>query len=220
MAMTLATQILRGLIPIGVIMVMLAVIYYFVKKRNKEFHLHELSIKIGYIWLVVLASIIMLAIGLTDIHQSWESFAFGDEFAYAPDYIPCKFPIEGDICDGKYVYDDLAAERGMVRGITLVTSALLLGGLHWAFGRKLKDSPEAKPIYRAFIIIGLMIFGITSLIAIPMAVYTTVSYVMFGLETAIEHRGSADYPGSALATALAFTPIWIAFFIAFFKKDD
>lgn len=214
-------SILLGILtPVGLLLALLAGIYLITKKRNTDssVHINEKGLVSGYAWLVVLATVIMLGIGLTNIHQSWESVAFGNEFAYAPQWQPCTTSTPEAYCDGKFTYDDLAAKRDLVQGVTLVVIAVLIGVLHWAIASKYNGTKEGDWARKWFIVFGLIGSSIVSLVTLPMATFSTINYILYGIQNTNSYMGPTQYPGGTLAAALAFLPIWIVFLVIFLRE--
>lgn len=213
-------MLLGMLLPLGLLIALLGGIYLVTKKKSGDssMHINEKGLVSGYAWLVVLATVIMLGVGLANIHQSWESVAFGNNFAYSPQYEPCTSTDPTSYCEGKFNYDDLAAKRDLVQGLTLVVIALLIGGLHWAIASKYNGTKEGDWARKWFIVFGLIGSSIVSLVTLPMATFSTINYLLYGIQNSNTYMGPTDYPGGALATALAFLPIWIVFLVIFLRE--
>jgi hypothetical protein len=174
----------------------------------------------GYLYLVVLASSVIVAAGVGQLLTAGFGQAFGLEFSYQtyrPQMPPPMRPTR--LAPGEPTAEQIAEEQrlqeqqrldqlqndhrdALAQGIT----ALLVGGsvgmLHWVAKRRF-----AIPFLdRTDSIVGLALFTAVGLYFLVTAVYQLIRYALFPQVGAF---GQTISPGWALGLALAFVPLWL-----------
>ncbi len=184
-----------------------------------------------YALIVLFVSVVMFANGWSKLNLSMTAQKYGVEFSYQPQWKGCPYPervvtkdpsdtdVSSSTCVDTYEYDALAMKRDMVQGITLMITALVIGLVHCLFILKLRKTEEFNWVWQKFLVLGLLLFGVTSLVSIPVAIFRTINFFLYGAPTT--EFGYVNYEliaGDVLGTAIAFTPIWILFLIGFLKN--
>jgi len=231
---------LTGVVPVIIVLIILYAIFMAVKNRNApdtyKKHLNRKSYLAAYAYIVVIASIFMFAMGWSQLNLSLFERVYGQEFSYRPEWTSCPYKIRPTLdepataepqlpelqdpnCVEGYEYDVIAAKRDLVEGITLMITALLIGLVHFMIIWSVRETDESQWVYEKFLFVGLALFGVTSLIAIPLSIYSSINFFLYGPpELGLEYIPDDEIPGPALATAIAFAPIWILYIIAFIRR--
>lgn len=175
----------------------------------------------AYAYVMVFASVVMFVVGWSNFNQSALSTIFGQKFAYSREYVSCDAPVKVSEpnavpCEGTYEYDLIAPKRDLIQGVTLMVVAAVLGVLHLLMTKRISKTKETDFIHRTFILLGLIAFGIGTLIALPIGIFTTINYFLYGIVDSNRYFPSdSQIPGPSLAVAVALLPIWIWFLVQF-----
>ena len=173
----------------------------------------------GYLYLVVLASSVIVAAGVGQLLTAGFAQAFGPEFSYQT-YRAQMSPMRPTRAGpGESTAEQIAEEQrlqeqqrldqmqnehrdALAHGITALLVGGLVGLLHYAAKRRF-----ANPFLdRADAIVGLALFTAVGLYFLVTAVYQLVRYALFPQVGAF---GQTISPGWALGLALAFVPLWL-----------
>ena len=175
-----------------------------------------------YLYLASLAGVIVFTIGLAGVLSYVLAAAFGLDVVYGgprPQIQPAQpFPVcaPGTPCPPftpppiQPFPDDRIRQQGddLVRGLTFLVFGGLFFGAHWWARRALAVTSErATPLYRAYLILGTVIFGIATIALLPMGIYQALSFAIVPA-TQFTFRSGA---GDALSGGLAALPIWLTF---------
>lgn len=208
------------MIPVAVIGIIVALIVYTVKKRqgvSSEVSFTPRFILKIYLYFMILASIITFVGGLSFLLNGFFANQFGPEFSYRPEYVtPAVEVIDANgnpkPVEATYEIPAHAGERDIIRGLTMVMFGLLIGVIHVLVTRAVETKEERmnSPLYRLYVVIGLSVFTIGSLVSIPVGIYRALSYQF------IEQPSTLDpyqrlVPGESIASAIAYLPFWILF---------
>ena len=180
----------------------------------------------GYLYLVVLASSVIVAAGIGQLLTAGFAQAFGLEFSYQtyraqvpPPMRPARIgpsePTAEQIAEEQRFQEQQRLDQlqndhrdALAQGIT----AFLVGGLVWLLHLVAKrrihrsDEPSVPFLDRAEAIVGLALFTAVGLYFAVTAVYQLVRYALFPQVGAF---GQTISPGWALGLALAFVPLWL-----------
>lgn len=179
----------------------------------------------GYLYLVVLASTVIVAAGVGQLLTAGFAQAFGLEFSYQtyrsvpapmrPTRVGPGEPTAEQIAEEQRLqeqqrFDQLQNDHrdALAQGITAFLVGGLVGLLHLLAKLRIKASGEASVPFldRAEAIVGLALFTAVGLYFAVTAVYQVVRYALFPQVGAF---GQTISPGWALGLALAFVPLWL-----------
>ncbi|HEX6510886.1 MAG TPA: hypothetical protein VF157_01195 [Chloroflexota bacterium] len=193
----------------------------------------------GYFQLVQGAALLMLLVGGATLLTAGFSYALGRDFSYrttvfsapapvapapakpaasgaTPVASPSPTPVptvSPDVRARQQRDLDQQQRNGLSQGISLTIVAAILAVLH-GFGRRwllprLSLSPAPS---RIFLGVMLAIFGLTGVIALPLAAAQLAGfYTAAPPEPNAQPNQLPTPPGAALATAIAVLPLWIGF---------
>lgn len=214
------------MIPVAVVATVIALIVFAVKRKKgveSEVSFTPHFILKVYLYFMLLASTITFVAGASFVLNAGIASYHGEAFSYRPEYIASRTvpkTVETlETGESVPVYEEPAYEipaqsidRDLIRGFTMVLFAALIGLIH-AFVLKSVESKEERmqsPVYRLFVVLGLSIFTIGSLVAIPVGIYRTISYYVITQPDALEPYQRL-VPGESLSSAIAYLPLWIYF---------
>ena len=104
--------------------------------------------------------------------------------------------------------NDRRTRDSLLQGITSVVAGALFWAVHWYGRRTLETSEErAGVLRRSYQLLGTAIFGVASIVLVPIAVYSTLRWFLLPVGQ-FEFRQGA---GESLAAAVAVVPFWILF---------
>lgn len=172
-----------------------------------------------YFYAIIFITQIVAAVGAMMFINALFALMLGNPFSYQPQakYLcDTKTNIE-TYADGTCIERD-AVKRDLVNGGTLAGSMLVLLGLHVA-GLYLNGRKQKTPtIRKLFFFTSLAVFSVVSVIAIPVAIYQVVNYLVFP-QTDLDSY-SRIVPGPVLATVIVFVPVWLGYLakMVFFKE--
>lgn len=228
MESTFIFPLLFSLIPVVIVGIIIALIVYAVKRKQgiqTEVSFTPRFILKIYVYFMILASIITFVGGASFLFNGFFANQFGQEFSYQPQYVnaPVKaIPVDvnGNPKDiqPQYEIPVHAAETDIIRGITMVLFATLIGLIHVFVARTVEPFKErqASVLYRLYVVLGLSIFTIGSIVSIPVGIYKTLSYNL------IEQPANLDpyqrlIPGESLSSAIVYLPFWLYFIWTLYK---
>lgn len=208
------------MIPVAILGIIIALIVYTVKKKqgvSSEVSFTPRFILKIYLYFMILASIITFVGGLSFLLNGFFAQQFGPEFSYRPEYVmPAveAFDASGSpkSIPAEYEIPAHAAERDIIRGLTMVLFGLLIGIIHILVTRAVETKEERRhsPLYRLYVVIGLTVFTIGSLISIPVGIYRALSFQFIEQPETLEPYQRL-VPGESIASAIAYLPFWIYF---------
>ncbi len=99
------------------------------------------------------------------------------------------------------------ARESLLQGITSAIAGALFWAVHW-YGRQLEGYDEpASLLRRGYFLAGAAIFGVASIVLLPMAVYNALRWFLVPVQP-FEFRPGA---GDSLAAALVVVPVWLVY---------
>lgn len=168
-----------------------------------------------YLYLVVVASLLVMVSGLADLVRAGLGAGLGLEFSYRPAYVaPAPIPVPDERGKQEPSQEEMEQQRreglsrslreGLVRGISFA----LVGGLIWSvhsLGRRRLETPaEAGDLLnRLYLIALLVVFSILTLVSLPTGLFEALRYYL--LE---QGESRSTTPGSPLSTAIVALPFW------------
>ncbi len=161
-----------------------------------------------YFFTVVLVAMLLVSSGLSDLVRYGISYYAGIESSYRPSPKYDRTQKTGE--DVKYEYDLKAPQRDLLGGSAQLAVGILIGGLHLlGLQRMARTEPlTASPVYRLFLIVGLVIYTTATLIYAVTTVNDFLVYRYVGLPP-IEEWMRRPVPGEQIAGLIGFLPLWI-----------
>jgi len=174
-----------------------------------------------YLYLASLAGVIALSIGVAGILAFVLAAGFGLDVIYGgptPQPLPAIAPLcaPNQPCPPipqpipPILKDDRERRMGedLVRGVTFVIFGGVFWGAHWLARRSLGRPDERQSgLYRGYLMLGTAIFGIATIVLLPMGIYQALSYALVPAAPYSFRPGA----GEALSGGLAALPLWLAY---------
>ena len=212
-------MVLGALIPIAVLGLLIVAGAMLFNRGREGFDLAPRNLVRIYLYIASLAGIVVLVIGLSGILNAGFAATFGNGFVYGESpriALPAPCPPGAAGCPPTR-FDPVAQQsqqldrrraEDLLRGVTFSVFGLLFWGAHWAARRGALAMDEGQSdIRRAYFMIGTVIFGLTTIVLLPMGVYQALSNVILPpLEN--QYRPGA---GEALAGGLVTLPAWLIY---------
>jgi len=147
-----------------------------------------------YLYIASMAGIIVLVVGLSGVLTAGFAAAFGNPFVYgdtssispvpacAPTTDPNVKCVPGpttDIAAQQQREQDRRRADDLIRGLTFTVFGALFWGAHYAARRGVMASDElTSGLRRGYLMLGTVIFGITTVILLPTGIYQALSYLI------------------------------------------
>ena len=175
-----------------------------------------------YLYLASLAGVIAFAVGLAGIISYVLAAAFGLDLVYGGQ-IPRPVPAIAPVCapntpcppfvtpfPQQLVSDPRLRQQteDLVRGVTFLIFGGVFWGAHWWARRALGGVAErASGLQRAYLILGTAIFGIATIVFLPMGIYQALSFAIVPPDQFSFRPGA----GESLSGGLAALPLWLVY---------
>ncbi|GAC1338646.1 MAG: hypothetical protein NVSMB29_04750 [Candidatus Dormibacteria bacterium] len=188
----------------------------------------------GYLRFASMAGLVIFLIGASLTLTAAFAAAFGHDFSYPsfngpvavcgplpPSNAPPGAPQQYRGCPegpGQVRKDSRQADN-LISGISLLVAGLVIGAGHRA-GLVAIETPQERAdsaLARTERVVGTGGFGLVILVAVPMATYLVMRFVVLGSQ-ADPGSGPPDPPGGALATALVFLVAWGCYLVALIRR--
>jgi hypothetical protein len=174
-----------------------------------------------YLYVASLAGVIVFAIGLAGLISYVLAAAFGLDVIYGgqpPQPMPAGVapcPPNQPVCPPVPmpgpIFQDNRIQRqteDLLRGVTFVIFGGVFWGAHWWARRELAGLAErGSGLHRAYLIVGTAVFGIATIVLLPMGIYQALTYAL-GPANVFSYRPGA---GEALSGGLAALPLWLTY---------
>jgi len=231
---TLVIVVIGALVSVGMLIVNIV--------RNKDGLKFDFqSILKVYIYVISLATILVMAFGAAQTVTAGSSYLFGYQFSYRPDQyyertapvidqtkggevVPPQVYENNDVVEingQKYYINKKQQLRDLVNGITLFVIGAMLFAIHRFALRFLHDKEiHQSMLHRSYMLINLILFSVLGIVSIPTAVYQLINY--FFLDANQLDSYTRALPGEAIGVVFAATPLWIWFLmqtIMMYRKD-
>lgn len=178
-----------------------------------------------YLYIASLAGIVVLSIGLSGIASAGLAAALGTGFVYGSNSFPvaaiapacppniapgspeCK-PSPADFTERQA--RELERRRGddLIRGITFAVFGGLFWGGHWAARRRVVGPDEPSlGMRRGYLMLGTVIFGLSTVVLLPMGIYQALSYLILPATDGVYRQGA----GESLSGGLVTLPFWLIY---------
>jgi hypothetical protein len=179
-----------------------------------------------YLYVGSLAGIVVLVIGLSGILNAGLAAAFGTGFVYGsqqpypagvispacPPNMPpgspeCK-PVPTDFAERNAREIDRRRADDLIRGLTFTVFGLAFWGAHWGARRGVigADEPQSG-MRRGYLMLGTVIFGLSTIVLLPMGIYQALSYVLLPATDGFYRPGA----GESLSGGLVTLPVWLIY---------
>lgn len=216
-------MLLAILVPVAVLGVLLLVAVIFFQRGAGALDASPRSLVRVYLYLGSLVSMLVLAWGLA-LTLTGVLGVLAPDFTYGQQPMPIA-PLEGgspERCPPGVrcapVPDELALQQrqqyerqtreNLLQGLTLSVAGALFWGVHWYGRRQLETAAERGSLLRrGYFLLGVAIFGIASIVLLPMAVYSALRYYFLPLGQFDFRQGVGD----SLASALVVVPLWLLY---------
>ncbi len=161
----------------------------------------------GYIFSVVVVSMLLTSSGFGDILKAGLAHRYGLPFAYEQQPVWEEDHKAGE--KPKYEYDSQAPKRDLLSGSAQLSVGILVGTLHLLGLRRLArtESLASSPVYKVFLITGLVIYTCAVLIYAVGSVQDLLVY-RYGSAPPGPAWFNRPVPGEKIAGLLGFLPIW------------
>ncbi len=178
-----------------------------------------------YLYIASLAGIVVLSIGLSGILNAGLAAALGTGFIYGSNSFPVpamapacppNIPPGSPECKGfppdftERQARELERRRGddLIRGITFAVFGAIFWGAHWAARRSVigTDAPQSG-MRRGYLMLGTVIFGLSTVVLLPMGIYQGLSYLILGAADGVYRQGA----GESLSGGLVTLPVWLMY---------
>ncbi len=163
----------------------------------------------GYVFTVVLVTMLLVSSGLADLARANIAHHAGLESSYHPEpvYDPNRKPGE----EPRYEYDPKAPRRDLLSGSAQLGVGLVLGTLHLLGLRRLArtESFSLSPIYRLFLIVALVIYTSAVLIYAVGSLKDLLIFRYAPPPAKLQSWFERPIPGDQIAGLVGFLPLWI-----------
>jgi hypothetical protein len=172
-----------------------------------------------YLYLGSLASIIVLVFGLSQTITGALG-AVAPDFTYGSTVTPrlmvpcppnepgCVQPPPQEVLTQQRLEQDRRTRDSLLQGITMTVAGGLFWLVHWYGRRQVELAAERVSLLaRGYFLIGVVIFGVASIVMLPTAIYSSLRHFLVPL-------GQFDFrpgAGESLAGALVVVPIWLLY---------
>lgn len=198
-----------SLIPIAVIVLIIVLVVAFTRRglADGASLLTPRRLVEGYVFCVVLVSMILVSLGAGDILRAGFAHRYGLAFSYQEQPIWNENQKPGE--QPKYEYDANAPRRDFLGGSAQLAVGILIGLLHLVGLRRLSRSEalSLSPVYRIFLIVGLVIYTCAVLIHAVGSVQDILIYRYGGASPAARWY-NRPIPGDKLAGLVGYLPLW------------
>ena len=213
---------LSGVVAFLAIVGALVVVALLVFQRGRE----GLDLSLGgllraYVYLAALAGVAVFAVGVAGLLSYVLAAALGLDVIYGgqpPRPVPAIAPVcpPGATCPPFVTPfpqppqpDDRVRRQAedLVRGVTFVVFGALFWGAHWAARRTFGEADRASGLYRAYLMLGTVIFGVATIVLLPTGIYQALSFALVPASQFTFRPGA----GEALTGGLAALPLWLGY---------
>jgi hypothetical protein len=205
------------------------VYFFFSLRRGEDVQLSLRGLFRGYLYIMSLASLLIMISGISHLVQWGFAVGFGNEFSYRPARVEAIRPAE------RFLYErgvqppeltaeereemrrldeerrieglDLAFKTGLLDGIIFTAIGALLWGAHLWGRRRLEtvEEQESSALNRIYLIVLILVLGVITISTLPVAARDALRYGL--LDTGLAYSP----PGGRLGTAIAVMPFWLVY---------
>jgi len=208
--------LLAVIIPIAILGVLVLGAVMFFQRGSAAIDASPRPLLRVYLYLGSLVSILVLVVGLAQTVTGVLG-AIAPDFTYGNSEQPVPPPpVQVDATTPPSIaplrdlqdQNDRRTRESLLQGITSALAGALFWAVHW-YGRRTLETAEERTssLRRGYYLLGTAIFGIASIVLVPMAVYNTLHWFLIPVAQ-FEFRPGA---GESLAAAIVVVPFWILF---------
>jgi uncharacterized protein DUF5671 len=203
----------------AVVAVIVAVLVIFLQRGRETFDISLDGLLRAYLYVASLAAVIVFAAGVAGLIAYVLGSALGLDFVYGgPIPRPAIAPAQPCPPDGPCPLVEVFSPaddfrrfqltQDLIRGVTFVMFGAIFWGAHWLARRALAPRDErASGLYRAYLMVGTVIFGIATIALVPFGIYQGLSFLIGPNQPGGYRPGVGD----ALPGGLAALPIWLVY---------
>jgi hypothetical protein len=203
----------------AIVAVIVAVLVIFLQRGRDTFDLSLDGLLRAYLYVASLAAVIVFAAGVAGLIAYVLSAAVGLDFIYGGSYpqpaiAPAPCPPD-TVCRPSIVplypvndYRRFQQSQDLIRGVTFALFGAIFWGAHWLARRALAPRDErGSGLYRAYLMVGTVIFGIATIALVPFGIYQALSVLL----SSQQPGGFTPGVGETLPGGLAALPIWLVY---------
>ena len=214
--------VLSVLIPIAILGLLGLGAVMLVRRAGDGLDLSPRSLLRFYLYIASLAGILTLVIGLSGILNAGFGAAFGDGFVYGAQPVPvhaiappcvqqanvkCPQP-QPDFQQQQENQAERRRAEDLIRGITFTVFGAGFWAAHWAARRSVIGKDEGySGLRRAYLMLGTVIFGLSTIALLPMGIYQALSYLILPATEGVYRQGA----GESLSGGLVALPVWLIY---------
>ncbi len=179
-----------------------------------------------YLYIASLAGIIVLVVGLSGVLTVAFASAFGNGFVYGDvSGVMAPFPAcplnDPNVKCPPGTQEDFTAQRlreldrrradDLIRGITFTVFGALFWAAHFYARRGMMGPDEpASGLRRGYLMLGTVIFGISTVVLLPTGIYQALSYLILPADQGVYRQGAGDsLPGGLVTLAVWLIYLWL-----------
>ncbi|HEV2012122.1 MAG TPA: hypothetical protein VGS17_13985, partial [Candidatus Limnocylindria bacterium] len=95
----------------------------------------------------------------------------------------------------------------LIKGLTFTAFGALFWGAHWMARRGVMGADEASGLRRGYLMLGTVVFGLTTVVLLPTGIYQALSYLILPADAGAYRPGVSD----SLAGGLVTLPVWLIY---------
>ena len=196
-------------VPLLVLLLVIAVVVAFTRRSlaNGATVLTPRRLVEGYVFTVVLVAMLLVSSGLSDMLRAGIARYTGLQVSYRP--TPVYEESRKSSEEPKYEYDEKAPKRDLLTGTAQLGVGLIIGLLH-LFGLRRLERTEpfiTSPVYRVFLIVGLIIYTSAVLFFAVASVKDWLVYRYVELPP-MRSWYERPVPGEQIAGLIGYLPMW------------
>lgn len=220
-----------AVVPLAIAGTVIFLIVQAVKNKDKKEKGFKVTTKMLYqiyLYLISFLTLLISVIGGATAIRGALAYQFDETFSYtlyqandfeetkrydanlkAEDFEECY---EGEpilIEESTYCFNTQLPKTDLINGITVFVSMLILFAIHQYAISKIKKNEKLEWLNKAYTFLSLLLYSIMGLIAIPVSIYLTTSYLM--TKPAEYAYSTPQAPALALAIAVLSLPLWITY---------
>ncbi len=227
-----ASIIIPVVVVLGLAVVAAAVVFLAMRLRSGEpFAISFRVVLTAYFYLLSIAGLIVLLVGLSGLVNAGLSTVAGRDFSYnrPPSGIPRPVPAvppgiaapQAPSPEEQKLEADRQQEREFREGLLQGISMSLVGGLVWlthSLGRRRTEGALERQrgfLNTGYLVVLLVIFSLVGIISLASGVFETLRFYLVEPATQFEFRPP---PGPNASAAIVFVPAWAYYLIALLRN--
>jgi len=181
----------------------------------------------AYLRLAYMVSLVVFMVGAVTTLTAAFATTFGHQFSYGNDFsgnVTCtSITVNGNQQQNCRPVptpgDDRRQKEDLIQGLSLLVAGLVIGGAHRVGQLSMEsvDERRSSGLARAEYLIGTIGFGLVSIVALPAAAYSVLSYNLIS-QSPGSYNSGGDIPGPTLAVAIVFVPAWAYYLVSFVRR--